>query len=76
MPHIPDLGLKPAAPPADASNRGNARVSQPFVYRLGRGIGWAAVALVLLLCAVLSVAVLTALAHLAWRLIDAVWGVT
>lgn len=76
MPHIPDLGLKPPSPPVNASNRDNARVRHPRMYRFGRGIGWVIVAAVVLASAVLSIAAVTALAHLYWRVTDAVWRLT
>jgi len=74
MPHIPDLGLKPAAPPVDAS--AHLRTAHPAMYRFGRRIGWIILLVAIGVCIVLSVAVLTVIAHLYWYLIDAVWRLT
>lgn len=76
IPNIPDLGLKPTGPPADASNRAKARVRHPRMYRFGRAIGWILVLTIILACVVLSIASVTALTHLYWRLTDAVWRLT
>lgn len=75
MPHIPDLGLKPATP-ADAVKRTDLRATHPIMYGLGRRLGWVILLAAMLACAVLSIGILTALAHLYWRLTDAVWRLT